>query len=69
MGKQKNLSQLKELYQANARDLSETDIGNMHDREIKVKIMMILTGLEGKKGEDLSETRNIVKRNNIAETQ
>ena len=36
------MSQIKEHEQITARDLSETDIGNMFDREVKVIIIKIL---------------------------
>jgi len=46
MPKQRNLSQMKEQDKAIARDLSETDIRNMSDREFKAMTIRILTGLE-----------------------
>ena len=46
MRKQKNLSQVKEQYKANAGALSETDISNMLNRELNIVSIMILTGLE-----------------------
>ena len=45
-----NLSQMKQQGKATARDLSETGISNMPDREFKVGIMKILIGLEKKSG-------------------
>ena len=63
--KTKNLSQMKEQDKTIARDLSETDISNMPDREVKGMIIMILTGLE-KRGKT-SETLDTEIRNNIAE--
>lgn len=49
-----------------ARDLSEIDISNMHDKEFKVMITKILTGLE-KRVEEMSETLNTKIRTNTAE--
>ena len=49
-----------------ARDLSETDVSNMPDREFKAMIIRILTGLE-KRVEDINETFNTKIRNNIGE--
>jgi len=66
MRKQRNLSQMKEQDKAMARDLSETDISTMRDREFKITIMRILTGLE-KRVDNMSETLNMEIRNNIAE--
>ena len=37
---------MKEQDKATARDLTETDISNMPDREFKTMIIEILTGLE-----------------------
>ena len=48
-----------------ARNLSKIDINNMPDREFKVRIIKIPTGLE-KRVESISETLNKT-RNNIAE--
>ena len=42
------------------RDLSETDLSNMSDREFKAMIIRILNGLE-KRVEDTSETYHIDK--------
>ena len=57
---------MKEQDKTIARDLSETDTSHMPDREFKLIITRILTGLE--KGlEDMSETLNTEIRNNIAE--
>ena len=49
-----------------ARDLSEIDISNMHDKEFKVMITKIFTGLE-KRVEEMSETLNTKIRTNTAE--
>ena len=66
MRRQRNSPQIKEQDKAMARDLSDADISNMTDREFKVMIIRILTGL--KNGvEDLSETFNTEKRNHITE--
>ena len=66
MRRQRNSPQIKEQDKAMARDLSDEDISNMTDREFKVMIIRILTGL--KNGvEDLSETFNTEKRNHITE--
>ena len=48
---------MKEEDKITARDLSEMEIINMHDRELKVVIIEIFTGLE-KRVEDLTETLN-----------
>ena len=55
MRRQKNLTQIKEQDKAMAREQSETDISNMHNREFKVMIIKILTGFE-KRVEDIRET-------------
>ena len=57
---------MKEQDKATARDLSETDIGNMLDREFKTMNIKILSGLE-KRLVNISETLNIEIRNKIAE--
>ena len=49
-----------------AGDLSEADIGNMLDGELKAMIVKILSGL-GKRGGDISETINTEIRNSTAE--
>ena len=41
-------SQMKEKDKITARDLSEMDISNMLDRELKVMIIKIFTGLKRK---------------------
>ena len=46
MRKQRNLSQMKEQNKVTARDLNETDINNMPDRDFKVIIIRVLPGLE-----------------------
>ena len=46
---------MKEQDMATARDLSETNTRNMPNREFKVMIIKIVTGLE-KRMEDMSET-------------
>ena len=51
------MSQMKEQDRITARNLSEMDISSMPDREFKVMIIMILTGLE-KRVEDISEALN-----------
>ena len=66
MRRQRNLSQMKEQDKAMARDLNETNISNMLDREFKAMIIRILTALE-KRMEDMSENLNIEIRNNIME--
>ena len=57
---------MKEQKEATVRDLSETDISNIPDREFKTLSIWILTGLE-KRLEDMSETLNTEIRNNIVE--
>lgn len=46
---------MKKEDKATARGLSKTDISNMFDREFKVMIIKIRTGLE-KRVENISET-------------
>lgn len=46
MRRQKNVLQMKEQNKATARDLGKTDISNIPDRQFKVMITKILTGLE-----------------------
>ena len=60
------MSQINEQDKATARDLSGTDISNVPERDFKVMIIKILTGLE-KRVEDGSELLNPEIRNNIAE--
>ena len=50
MSRQNNMSQMKEQDKTTARDLSEMEISNMPDREFKVMLIKILTGLEKKGG-------------------
>ena len=57
MGKQRNISQIKEQDQTITRDQSEKDISNVPDRDFKVMIIKILTGLE-KRVEDINENLN-----------
>ena len=62
---QKNMSQMKKKKKQDkttAKDLSEIEINNIPDKEFKVIIIKILTGLE-KKVEDFSETLNKEKYN------
>ena len=47
------MSQMKEQDNTTARDLSEMVISSMPDREFKVMVIKILTGLE-KRMEDIS---------------
>ena len=51
------MSQMKEQDNFTARDLSKMKISNMPDREFKVMVIKILTGLE-KRVAYLSETLN-----------
>ena len=51
------MSQMEEQDKTTARELSETNISNMLDREFKIMIMNICTGF-GKRLEDISETLN-----------
>ena len=44
--RQRNMSQMKEKEKTIARHLSQTEISNMLDREIKVMVIKILAGLE-----------------------
>ena len=64
MGRQKNVSQMKEQNKTRARDLSKMDINSMSDRKLKIMIIKICTGLE-KRVEDMSETlKTEIKRTN-----
>jgi len=59
---------MKEEDKTTARDLSETDINNMPDREFKVMVIKILTGFE-KRVENISETLNTeIKKNQMKNT-
>ena len=64
----RNTSQIKKQDKTRARDISKTDISNIPDREFKVMVIKILTGLE-KRVKDMSENLNRGIRNNIAEIQ
>ena len=55
---------MKEQDRAMARDLSETDKGNISDRELKA---IEYTHWTWKRAEDISDTFNTGIRNNIAE--
>ena len=57
MGRQRNVSQMKEQDKTIARDLSKKDISDMPNREFKVQTINILTGLE-KRVKDISNTLN-----------
>ena len=57
---------MREKNKTAARELSETNERNMSDKEFKVMIIRILTGLE-KRGENMSQTLNTEIKNNIAE--
>ena len=59
---------MKEQNKTTARELNETVISSMPDREFKVMVIKILTGLE-KRVKDMSENLNRGIRNNIAEIQ
>ena len=59
MSRWSNLSQMKEQDKAIVRDLSKTNINNMHDGELKAIIIRILNGLEKRK-EDINETLTTV---------
>ena len=58
--RQRILSQMKEQDKATARDLSQTDISNMPDREFKSLIIRILIGLEKK--EWRTSVRHLIQR-------
>jgi len=63
MGRQGNMSQMKEQNKITVRDLSKIEINSMPDRELKAMIIKILTGFE-KRVEDISETlNNEIKKN------
>ncbi|VFV42484.1 Hypothetical predicted protein, partial [Lynx pardinus] len=66
--RQWKLYQMKEGLKVMARNLSKTDIRTMSDREFKVIIIKILTGLE-KRVEGMSKILNTEIRNKIAETK
>lgn len=57
---------MKEQDKATTRDPSKIVINNMSDREFKVMITRILTGLE-ERAEEMSNTLNIEIRSNLAE--
>ena len=54
MRRQRNVSKMKEQDKAMVKDLCETDISNMSEREFKLMIIRILTRLE-KRVQDMSE--------------
>ena len=57
------MSQMKEQDKITVRELNEMALSNMPDREFKVMVIKILTGLE-KRVEDISETlNNEIKKN------
>ena len=58
---------MKEQNKTTARELNETVISSMPDREFKVMVIKILTGL--KRVKYMNETLNRGIRNNIAEIQ
>ena len=63
------MSQMKEQDKTTARDQSEMEKISMTDREFKVMIINILTGLE-KRVEDISETLNTeIKREHIRDEE
>lgn len=66
MRMQRNFSQMRKGEKALARDLSETDVSNMPDREFKVMIIKILTGFE-KRVKAMNETFHAEVRSNISE--
>ena len=51
------MSQMKEQVKSTAKELNETEISNIPNREFKVMVMKILTGCE-KRVEDHSEKFN-----------
>ena len=53
---------MREQNKTTARDLNETDISNILDREFKVIIINIFTGLE-KRVEGISEILNKERKN------
>ena len=57
MKRQRNIIQIKEQDQTTPRDQSEMNISNIPNREFKVMIIKICTGLK-KIVEDISETHN-----------
>ena len=57
MRRQWNMPQKKEQDKITAKELNETEINSMPDREYKIIVIKILTGFE-KGVEDLSETFN-----------
>ena len=60
------MPQMKERDKAMAGDLSDTDMSNRPDREFKVVIITIFTGLE-ERVKDMNETLNTQVRYNKAE--
>ena len=59
MRTQRNLSQREEQEDAMVRDVNETDVSHMPDREFKAMIIKILTGPE-KRGE--ASVRSLTQR-------
>ena len=55
MRRQRNISHIKEKDKITARDPNEIGGNNMPDREFKVMVIKILTGLE-KRVKDITET-------------
>ena len=56
------MSQMKEQDKITARDLCEMDVSNMADREFKVMVIKILTGLKNRV-ENISETLKERRKN------
>ena len=51
MRRHKNMSQIKEQENITAKELNKMEVSNMPDREFKVMVIKILTGLGGKNRE------------------
>ena len=65
--RQRNMSQMKEQDKLTAGDVSETEMSNIPDREFKVMMIKILTGVQ-KRLEDTSETLDKeIKKTNVSE--
>ena len=63
MRTERNISQMKKQDKITAKYLSEMEISHMPEREVKVMIINILTGLK-KRVEDISETLKREKKTN-----
>lgn len=68
MERQSNMLQMKEQEKSSEKELNETKLSNMPDKEFKIRIVRILTGLK-KRMEELSETFNKEIKKNFKEPE